>query len=97
MKKGRRINNIPKQQVRAEKLYLEGLRKTWIAEDIGASLMTVYRWAKKHNWEEKYKQKYEEELSKITDPHKILLFLGLHRAPKVPKHVKNEQFKTINC
>jgi uncharacterized protein YjcR len=82
MKRGRRINNIPKQQMEAEKLYLKGVGKRNIAESLGISLMTLYRWAKRYNWESTYKQKYEEDLSKITDSNDRLLFIGLRRPPK---------------
>lgn len=90
MKRWRRISNIPKQQIEAEKLYLEGVKKRVIAADVGISLMTLYRWAKKYNWELAYKQKYEEEIGKITDINEELLFLALHRPPK-------ESIKKENC
>jgi uncharacterized protein YjcR len=82
MERGRRISNIPKQQIEAEKLYLEGVKKRVIVAKVGISLMTLYRWVKKYNWESAYKQKYEEELSKITETSEKLLFLALHRPPK---------------
>lgn len=82
MKRGRRINNVPKQQVVAEKLYLRGYKKRNIALSVGVSLMTLYRWIKKYGWEEAYKQKYEEELNKVEDPEDELVFMITHRNPK---------------
>ena len=88
MQRGRRINNIPKQQIKVEKLYLEGLRSRSMKEialSVGVSSMTVYRWAKQYGWEETYKQKYEEKLSKIPEGMDKLIFIGMHRLPKVSK------------
>ena len=81
MKRGRRLNNIPKQQIKAEELYLNGVKKRIIAGSVGVSLMTIYRWAKQYGWELIYKQKYEEELNKSKDFDERLLFMAFHRTP----------------
>jgi transposase len=83
MERGRRINNIPKEQTEAEKLYIRGFQKSTIAANLDVSLMTIYRWAHKYKWEEAYKQKYDEELSKITDEEGKLIFKFARRIPKL--------------
>lgn len=88
LRAGRRINNIPRQEKEAEKLYLKGRNKREIAEQVGVSLMTIYRWAKKNNWEEKYVMIYKEHLSKIKDPLEMFQFKISWRTPKISKNLQ---------
>jgi transposase len=85
MKRGRRPSSIPKQQVEAEKLYLKGVSKRGIAASVGVSLMTIYRWAEKYNWEESYIRRYEEESSKIADDFERIIAMTGKRRPEVSK------------
>ena len=82
MKQGRRISNIPKEQVLAEKMYLKGIKMRSIAWGVGVSLMTIYRWVKKYDWESAYKKKYEEDLSKIEDEMGKIFYMCRHRRLK---------------
>ncbi len=95
MKAGRRPSNIPKQQIQAEKLYMEGHKKRFIAATVGVSLMTIYRWTEQYGWEEAYKKKYDERLEKIKDPFERIVIMGGKRCPKIKeKIVKNSESNT---
>lgn len=88
---GRRPNNIPKQQLEAERLYLEGYDKQRIAQIIRISLMTLYRWANKGNWEENYRKRYQEELSTLVDAQDRIRFYGSKRKPRRLKNQNSQK------
>lgn len=84
MRRGRRPSYVPKEQVEAKKMYLNGMLKEVIAEKLGVSLMTIYRWAKKGNWERRYSKEYERKLKKIYSFEQQFLRKS-YRKPKYDK------------
>ena len=75
--------SFSKEQIIAERMYLDGYRIKNIVAAAGVSLKTICRWANKYGWELQYRREYENKLKSIEpDNYFKVLFKRSHRFPK---------------